>query len=59
MIAAVLSLSRQLHLKTVAEGVEEKNQFDFLRENGCDIVQGYYFSPPVSESEYNGLLDGE
>ena len=40
----------------VAEGVETKEQFDFLRKLGCDQIQGYYFSKPIPSSEVVKLL---
>ncbi|NLD18692.1 MAG: EAL domain-containing protein [Clostridiales bacterium] len=56
VIRNVLSLAQELKLQTVAEGVETKEQFEFLRQNGCDIIQGYYFSRPLPEKEFNDLL---
>lgn len=56
VIQAVLALSRELHLSTVAEGVETREQLDFLRQSGCDHAQGYYFSRPVPAEEYDRLL---
>ncbi len=56
IIAAVLSLSKQLQLKTVAEGVETKEQLEFLCGSGCDVAQGYYFSRPIPGEEYDRLL---
>lgn len=44
---AILALASQLSLFTVAEGVETEVQREFLRDNGCDALQGYLFSPPV------------
>lgn len=41
----------------IAEGVETKEQADFLRENGCDYFQGYYFSRPMPQKEFEALLD--
>jgi len=35
----------------VAEGIETREQYEFLRESGCDYGQGYYFSPPLSASD--------
>lgn len=43
----IIEISKILKLKTVAEGVETKEQWDKLKEFGCDILQGYYFSKPV------------
>lgn len=45
---AVIDLAHELCMTTVAEGVENVETADWLRLHGCDIVQGYYFSPPVS-----------
>ncbi len=44
---AIIALSHILKLEVVAEGVETKDQLDFLRESGCDSIQGYFFSPPI------------
>ena len=43
-------------LKTIAEGVETKEQLDFLKENGCDEAQGFYFSKPLSVTDLEALL---
>ncbi len=52
MIKTILSLAKIFNLKTVAEGVETKEQFDFLLKNGCDIFQGYYFSKPLKKEAF-------
>ena len=52
MITTILSLSKIFNLKTVAEGVETKEQFDFLLEKGCDIFQGFYFSTPLKREAF-------
>lgn len=44
---AIIQLAHSLHLKVVAEGVETAEQVDMLVQHGCDVIQGYYFSPPV------------
>ena len=44
---SILSLGRNLGLEVVAEGVETREQLDFLRREGCDAMQGYLVSPPV------------
>lgn len=50
-----LQLARKLEIKTVAEGVEEKGQVEFLKNAGCDLIQGYFFSPPLPLSEFELL----
>ena len=52
----IIGMGRNLHLQTIAEGVETKEQLKFLREHGCDGFQGFLFSKPVPESEFL-LLD--
>lgn len=51
VVRAVIDLARVLGIATVAEGVEDAATADVLRRYGCDMVQGYYFSPPVSAAE--------
>jgi diguanylate cyclase (GGDEF)-like protein/PAS domain S-box-containing protein len=53
---AVISLGHQLNLRVVAEGIETQEQLTFLRDNGCDEMQGYYFSKPVSPNEIATLF---
>ncbi|MCY1535858.1 Phytochrome-like protein cph2 [compost metagenome] len=47
IIQAIIGMAHTLHLKVVAEGVETPQQLDFLREHGCDFVQGYLLSRPL------------
>ncbi|MGI4978659.1 MAG: sensor domain-containing phosphodiesterase [Janthinobacterium lividum] len=56
IVRAVLSLSRDLGLRTVAEGVETAAQLEQLRAYGCDLVQGFLFSRAVPGSEVAGLI---
>ena len=39
-------------MRTVAEGVEIKEQVDFLAEQGCDMIQGFYYAKPMPADEY-------
>jgi len=48
----IINLAKSLNLKVVAEGVETKIQKDFVFENGCDYIQGYYYSPPLPADEF-------
>lgn len=53
---AIITLSRSLGLKVVAEGVETQEQLAFLREQACDEAQGYLISKPVPEPEFRAML---
>jgi len=53
---AIINLGHSLGLKVVAEGVETESQLEFLREKGCDEMQGFFFSPAVSADEMESLL---
>jgi diguanylate cyclase (GGDEF)-like protein len=53
---AIIALAHTLNLEAVAEGVETAEQVAFLRENGCDEIQGYYFSPPVWPEQIEQML---
>ena len=53
---AVISMAHSLNLQVVAEGVETEAQFNFLRAKGCDELQGYFFSKPLSAVDMTSLL---
>lgn len=56
IVEASVSLAHKLDLEVVAEGVESEQQMEFLRAQGCDYVQGYYFGRPVPMLELTKLL---
>lgn len=56
IIKAIISLAEILSCKTVAEGVENKDQEHFLKEVGCDFFQGYYFYHPLNMRDMSDLL---
>lgn len=56
MISAMISLAHALNLQVVAEGVEEEAELKVLREHGCEYVQGYYFSKPLSVDDFTRLI---
>lgn len=56
IVKHIIDLAHTLNMITVAEGVEEEEQVDLLESLGCDVIQGYFFSKPVSENEMNKLL---
>ncbi|MFP4484547.1 MAG: putative bifunctional diguanylate cyclase/phosphodiesterase [Spirochaetota bacterium] len=56
IIKAIVAMAKNLHMETLAEGVETAEELDFLIREGCDHVQGYYFSPPVDPQTFAGFL---
>lgn len=56
IVKATIAVGKALNLSTLAEGVETKYHFDVLRQMGCDAVQGYLFSCPVSAEEMEEML---
>ncbi len=57
VIANILHMARQLHIRTIAEGVEALEQVAFLRDAGCDMVQGFVFARPMPLDEFDRLLE--
>ena len=57
IVKAILAMSHRLNLEVIAEGVETSEQLQFLEENDCDRVQGYYFSKPLSLEDFSRFID--
>ena len=57
LTAGVIALAHRLRMKVVAEGVETLEQLGYLRGNGCDEIQGYYLSKPISADEMSRFLE--
>ncbi|MGC9143608.1 sensor domain-containing protein [Hydrogenobaculum sp.] len=51
VVKAIINLARELNAKTIAEGVEKEEQYNLLKEAGCDIAQGYLFAKPMPIEE--------
>ncbi|MHB8255119.1 MAG: putative bifunctional diguanylate cyclase/phosphodiesterase [Acidiferrobacter sp.] len=51
VVTAIIGLAHSLHMTVIAEGVETEEQYDLLRDQGCDQYQGYYFSKPLPAPE--------
>jgi diguanylate cyclase (GGDEF)-like protein/PAS domain S-box-containing protein len=56
IVKAVVQLAQGLNLRVIAEGVERKEQLDFLRDNHCHEVQGYYFGMPMRMTDFEKLF---
>ena len=57
LVKLVRDIAGFLRVPVVAEGVEEKEQLKLLKRMGCDIVQGYYFSPPLPAERFGELIE--
>lgn len=52
IITNVVNMAKEMDIVVVCEGVETKDQLDFLRQTGCDIIQGFYYSKPIPYQEF-------
>ena len=59
LVYLILDIARYLKVPVVAEGVETEGQLAILREGGCQLVQGYYFSKPLPPEEFEKLIERE
>ena len=59
LVEIMIEISKMLEVPVIAEGVETKEQLELLKEMGCDIVQGYYFSKPIPDYEFEELIKKE
>ena len=59
LVKLILDIARNLKLRVVAEGVETEGQLKLLRDAGCDLVQGYYFSRPLPPEAFEALIERE
>lgn len=57
VVSEAIHMAKNLDMRIVAEGVEQKDQVDFLATVGCDMIQGYYFSKPVPVMEFEQKMD--
>ena len=57
IVHSIIGMAHELDIKTVAEGAETEEQVSFLRQSGCDYIQGYYYSKPLPEEEFVEFLE--
>lgn len=58
MAHCLLDMASDLSMDVVIEGIEDEDQIAFLRQEKCDVIQGYYYSKPLPEDEFDAWLDG-
>ena len=56
LVELILDIARYLKVPVVAEGVETEEQLAMLKNAGCDLVQGYYFSRPLPPEDFEKLI---
>jgi len=56
IVKAIIAMAQTLGMTVIAEGIETRGQFEMLRDMGCDIGQGYYFSPAIPAKEFAQLV---
>jgi diguanylate cyclase (GGDEF)-like protein len=56
IVGAIIHMAKSLGLQTIAEGVETVGQLAYLREQGCDEMQGYYYSRPLAPAQFEALV---
>ena len=56
IVKSVITLAHNLKMRVVAEGVEEEEHLTMLSEYGCDYIQGYYYSKPLSAADATAYI---
>jgi diguanylate cyclase (GGDEF)-like protein/PAS domain S-box-containing protein len=56
IVKTIIDMAHSLNMRTIAEGVERSDQLEFLLKNGCDEIQGYYYSKPIPSDEFEAFL---
>ena len=59
LVGIMIEIARLLEVPVIAEGVETKEQLELLKELGCDFIQGYYLSKPLSAEDFSALIKSE
>ena len=56
VVKSVITLAKNVELRTIAEGVEDETQLEILKELGCDEVQGYLWGKPMGANDFEELI---
>ena len=56
VLEVIIDIAKYLDVPVIAEGVETKEQVEFIKNLGCDIIQGFYFSKPIQKEEYEKFI---
>lgn len=56
VLTSVINMAKQLNMIVLCEGVETENQVEFLKDAGCDIIQGYYYARPMCQEEFDQFI---
>jgi diguanylate cyclase (GGDEF) domain len=56
VVKNIIDLAKSLHMTVVAEGIEQQEQVDFLRTTECDLIQGYFYSKPISSKDFEEYM---
>ena len=56
VVKNIIDLAKSLHMTVVAEGIETQEQVDFLRTTECDLIQGYFYSKPISAKDFEEYM---
>lgn len=57
VVSSIIQMAKQLNMKVLSEGIETRNQTEFLKEMDCDLVQGYFYAKPMPVSEFEQFLN--
>jgi EAL domain-containing protein (putative c-di-GMP-specific phosphodiesterase class I) len=59
IVQTIIGMANNLDIEVIAEGVETAGQFQFLKDHGCPLFQGYHFGKPVPESDFEQALTSD
>ena len=57
IINYIMYLAERLEVRTIVEGVETKEQVEFIRKLNCDVIQGYYYSKPLNKEDFEEYME--